>query len=127
MHRRHFIATATVLLMGTLGGASLAADAPLSGPEVAQLLTGNTAEGVWNGTPYRSYFDPDGETIYVAKGSDPITGKWRVNPDSGAYESFWDTVGWTSYPVLRTDDGLVWINDGKAYPFSIVQGRDLGF
>jgi hypothetical protein len=54
-----------------------------------------------------------------------VAGKWRVNPETGQYDSFWDTIGWTAYTVLRTDHGFAWQRDGKTYPFAVRDGRRL--
>jgi hypothetical protein len=53
-----------------LGGVALdAAERKLTADEIRLALTGNTVEGNWRGTPYRSYFAADGTTIYVAQDS----------------------------------------------------------
>ncbi len=127
MHRRLFtiIAATTALLLGALGTGVYAEDNMLSAPEVERLLSGNTAEGRWDGNPYRSYFGADGVTIYQPQSGERLTGKWRIDQGSGRYESFWDAVGWTAYNVLRTDEGFAWSLGGKTYPFSMLEGRNL--
>lgn len=127
MRRRLFITAACALLLATFGSPGHAEDAKMSADEIEHLLTGNTAEGTWDGTAYKSYFAPDGTTIYVPTNADPMDGKWRINAESGQYESFFAAVGWTGYTVLRTDTGFAWMHDGTAYPFSVVEGRDLEF
>ncbi|WP_324753136.1 hypothetical protein [Roseovarius sp. Pro17] len=127
MHRRLFttIAATTALLLGAAGTAAYAEGDTLSAPEVERLLTGNTAEGKWDGNSYRSYFGADGITIYQPQTGERLTGKWRVDEGTGLYESFWDTVGWTAYAVMRTDEGFAWSLDGKTYPFAMLEGRNL--
>lgn len=126
MYRRTFIAITAAFLLGVSGGVSTAQDTALSASEVEGLLTGNTAEGQWDGKSYRSYFGADGTTIFAPSKGETLTGKWRVNPETGQYDSFWDTIGWTAYTVLRTEDGYAWHKDDKSYPFSLLQGRRLG-
>ncbi len=126
MHRRIFTAITAALLLGAFGGMSIAQGTALSASEVESLLTGNTAEGQWDGKSYRSFFGSDGVTIYAPSKGDILTGKWRVDPETGEYDSFWNTIGWTAYTVLRTDEGFAWQRGDKSYPFSLLQGRRLG-
>lgn len=129
MNRRFFINAASLctLALGSSAAFALAQDNTMSADEVARLLLGNTIEGQWEGVTYRSYFAPDGTTIYMPANADPLAGKWRVNADSQEYETFFDAVGWTGYTVLHTDAGFAWIKDGKTYPFSVLEGRALEF
>lgn len=129
MIRRFFFNAAALcaLALGSLGVPALAQETTMSADEIARLLTGNTAEGQWEGTAYKSYFAPDGTTIFVPANADALTGKWRVNEQSQELESFFDAVGWTGYAVRRTDAGFAWLRDGKAYQFFVVEGRDLPF
>ncbi|WP_113911122.1 hypothetical protein [Roseovarius dicentrarchi] len=128
--RRRFFLTATAICGFALTGftaPALAQDAQMTADEITRLLSGNTAEGVWDGTTYKSYFADDGTTIFAPANSDTLTGKWRVNPDSQEYESFFDAIGWTGYNIMRTDGGFAWVKDGKAYPFYVLEGRALDF
>lgn len=124
MFRRHFITIATTLAlaMPTVLGAQ---DNALGAREVSELLSGNTAIGQWEGVQYRSYFGADGTTIYDPQNDEAQIGKWRVNRETGRYESFWDAIGWTAYAVLRTEDGFAWERKGQTYPFDVVEGRQL--
>ena len=124
MYRRNFIAIiAAVLTLGALAPAAHAQEPNMTAAELEDLLTGNTVEGQWDGVGYKSYFGPNGTTIYDPQDGDALTGRWRVNQQTGQFESFWDAVGWTSYSVLRTAAGYAWGRDGKTYPFAIVEGR----
>lgn len=127
MQHRIFTAAATslTLLAGAFGSTALAEDTIMSGSEVERLLSGNTAEGVWDGAPYKSYFGTDGTTIYVSQNNEQQVGKWRIDPESGQYQSFWDAIGWTEYTVLHTDAGFAWLRNGKIYPFTMIEGRNL--
>ena len=129
MHSRIFssriVAAATTSAALLLGCAALAEDVQLSAPEVEHLLSGNSAQGTWDSVAYISYFGTDGVTVYAPQNGEQQVGKWRVAPDTGQYEAFWDAVGWTSYTVLRTDTGFAWKLDGKTYPFTVLEGRAL--
>ncbi|MEI4260501.1 hypothetical protein [Roseovarius sp. D0-M9] len=130
MFRRFFLATAATavtaaFLLGAQSRGLVAQETNMSVAELEQLLTGNTAEGVWDGVRYKSYFGPDGTTVYDPQDGDALTGKWRVNPDTGNFESFWDAVGWTPYAVLQTDSGYAWVRGGELYPFDVIEGRNL--
>ncbi|MFX0545146.1 hypothetical protein ACEWPL_006330 [Roseovarius sp. S1116L3] len=123
MNRRHFISAAALALFIGAYTPLHAQDTQLGASELAELFTRNTAEGVWDGMAYKSYFGPDGVTIYDPQDGDMLVGKWRINAETGEYESFWDAIGWTSYAVLRTQTGYAWRRNGKTYPFTLVEGR----
>ncbi len=129
MRRRFFFNAAALctLIVGSSGAFALAQENMMTADDIARLLSGNTIEGQWDGTAYKSYFDPDGTTIFVPVNADALTGKWRVNAQAGEFESFFDAVGWTGYAVLRTDAGFAWMKDGVAYPFAVLEGRVLAF
>ncbi len=129
MRRRFFfsIAALCAVVVGSTGISAFAQETRMSADEIARLLSGNTAEGQWEGTAYKSYFAPDGTTIFAPAGADTLTGKWRVNLESEEFESFFDAIGWTGYAVTHTDAGFAWIKDGKAYPFAVFEGRDPAF
>ena len=127
MIRRFFMTAAAAVLASVLAQGSAAQDAQMAAEEIKHLLTGNTAEGQWEGTAYKSWFGPDGTTVFAPANGDVMEGKWRVNAETDEYESFFDAIGWTGYIVLRTDAGFAWMREGKTYPFTVVEGRALGF
>jgi hypothetical protein len=49
---------------------------PLTGPEIATLVSGNTVKGPY----YTEYFDPDGSIRGIEKGK-RYEGSWRVDKD----------------------------------------------
>ncbi|MFU1478071.1 hypothetical protein ACM25N_10330 [Roseovarius sp. C7] len=124
MFRKYLMAGCALMLAGASTGAS---ETALGGNEVYKLLVGNTASGSWQGIRYKSYFDPNGDTLYVPQTGEPATGRWRINPETDHYESWWEHVGWTSYTVLKTDTGHAWIHDGEAQPFTVEDGRQLSW
>ena len=124
MLRRHFVIAAAAI--GLVRPEALGAQSRrLSAAEVVDLLTGNTAVAFWDGKRYASYFGADGVTIYAPEDEEAQIGKWRVDPQTGAYESFWDAIGWTSYAVLRTDEGYAWEREGEIHPFDMLEGRQI--
>ncbi|MEL6219681.1 MAG: hypothetical protein AAFR79_14630 [Pseudomonadota bacterium] len=122
--RRAFLTTLLVL-----PAMQVSADpVTLTAAEVSALLSGRTAVGDWNGTPYRQYFDPNGRTVYQPKGGRPDEGKWRTSSATAAYESWWERSGWSGYAIAREQDTLYWVeSSGKRHAFEVVDGRKLGF
>ncbi|RXV59470.1 hypothetical protein C6W92_15025 [Roseovarius sp. A46] len=125
MKRRVFMGL--VLSLPTLGTAvAQAVQDKLTPPEIEALLGGNTIVGTWSGTPYRQYYGPDGTTLYVPEGGRADEGRWRTNEETGEYESWWRSTGWTPYALVRTEDGgHAWINGDGLEPFSVVPGRQI--
>lgn len=98
----------------------------LKAAEIETLLSGNTAKGSWNGTAYRQFFASDGGTVYLAEGSPPSRGKWRVNTSKNLYESWWERSGWSRYPVVKSGDAYAWVEvDGTLQPFTVLTGRQI--
>ena len=122
MDRRNFIFSGIV---GIVALPALAQENPLNQTEILNLLSGNTAVGLWQGTDYRQWFGADGSTIYAPKGQRSTLGKWRVTSD-GVYESWWSGDEWESYRVRLTEQTYVWVDAiGQEHPFSIVPGQQL--
>lgn len=109
-------------------GASDGDLALLSAVEIQTLLIGNTIIGNWVGEDYRQFFDEDGTTTYrpTLSGRDSV-GEWRVNADSGLYESLWPGVPtWDDYEVHRDGDTYFWTGQGvQLSPFIVVEGDQL--
>ncbi|MDD9922689.1 MAG: hypothetical protein OXQ92_10485 [Boseongicola sp.] len=100
----------------------------LSANEITALLLDRTAVGEWAGTPYRQHFASDGTTIYAAKGQRSSRGKWRVNTDTNAYESWWERSGWDAYDVVVEDEVFYWVDSaGEHFAFTMVDGQQLVF
>jgi hypothetical protein len=125
MKRRVFMGL--LLSLPTLGTAvAQAVQDKLTPPEIEALLSGNTIVGTWSGTPYRQYYGPDGTTLYVPEGGRADEGRWRTNEETGEYESWWRSTGWTPYALVRTEEGeYAWINGDGLEPFSVVPGRQI--
>lgn len=125
MERRVFIG---FILTAPLIAAASAQAAPirLSAAEIETLLSGNTVDGTWSGTPYRQYYDPDGTTLYVPDGGRGDEGRWRTNAETNEYESWWRSTGWTPYALVRTEDGgHAWVNGDRLEPFRVLPGRQI--
>lgn len=120
-----------MLLIAALSLASVAlqaAERKLTAAEIQQALTGNTVEGNWRGTPYRSYFAADGTTIYLAQDSEPTTGRWRADTAAGQYCSKWGAFGWDCYDIYSDGPGtIIWVvpSDGYRSPSTLIEGRNL--
>ena len=100
----------------------------LTGAEVIALLSGNTAVGDWRGTPYKQFFAEGGSTSYVEEGRPASAGRWKTDPETGDYCSWWERGGWSCYGVEREGDGYVWVvpgDDGYRGPFKVVNGHQL--
>ena len=127
MRIRNVIPTLVVMLL--LDGVALdAAERKLTAVEIRLALTGNTIEGNWRGTPYRSYFAADGTTIYLAQGSEPTTGRWRADVAKGQYCSQWGAFGWDCYDIFSDGPGkIIWVVPGDGYrsPSTLIEGRRL--
>lgn len=93
--------------------------------ELETLLSGNTIFGTWSGNEYTQYFREDGMTVYIPTGRQPDIGKWRVNPDTDQYESWWEQSGWARYTVIRTEDGYTWKREAGSEPFTVQSGKHI--
>ena len=95
--------------------------------QIFEALAGNTVEGVWGNTPYRSYFRPDGLTLYQPKGGAQESGKWRVDKKKDQYCSWWARSGWSCYEVYRDGRAIIWVipHSGERYPSRILPGKQL--
>lgn len=100
----------------------------VSAQELEAALAGNTIIGNWVGENYRQFFDENGFTTYrpIETGRDS-TGEWRVNVDTGLYESLWNDRGpWEEYEVHRDGDTWFWTGEGvELSEFTIVEGNQL--
>ena len=117
---------AVVLFLCT-AGLALAAERKLSANEIADALTGNTVEGLWGETAYKSYFDPSGFTLYQPKNRPADRGKWRVDGESDRYCSHWERTGWSCYDIYRDGDQIIWQVPGgdTRYPSTLLEGDQL--
>ena len=123
--RRRVILAALLLALLTIsaGSSARAQDlVPLTGAEIATLLAGNSIEGTWGPSHFRSYFAPDGTTLYQPQGQQPEQGHWKVAGDQ--YCSVADE-GDVCFNLYRDGEDLVWEdpNSGKRFPSNVIQGK----
>ena len=104
-----------------LAGPAAAEEMPLSGDQMREVLSGNTAVG--DGDEWRQYFDPNGETPYRPEGGEIDVGEWKVEGDT--YLSWWESTGWTRYTMTGEGGRVTWISeDGETrFPARIVEGN----
>jgi len=127
MIKKLFAVTVIVFALGAIAPVS-AAERQLSAAEIEAALAGNTVDGNWKGTAFKQYFAKNGETIYVAEGSAPSPGKWRADPASNQYCSWWQGTGWDCYDIFSTGPGsIIWVvpSDGYRSPSTVSPGKQL--
>ena len=84
--------TSTVALVGLLvvGAHAFAQNKPLSGPELRELIVGNTVIGPLGARQYDFSYDPDGR-LYGSVGIDTDSGTWSI-ADDGTYCHEWTLI-----------------------------------
>lgn len=98
----------------------------LRAAEIEGLLSGNTIVGQWSGTAYRQFFAADGQTIYDPAEGRREVGRWRVNPETDEFESWWRSTGWSPYAMVRREDeSHAWVNGDRLEPFEVIEGRQI--
>jgi len=114
---------ALLLLMAAALPAS-ADDREVLGDELAELLTDNTIQGIWYETGYTQFFQGNGRTVYIADGSQPDWGTWRIS-SAGRYCSVWRGTGESCYPVIERDGTYYWLQEssGTTHPFEVFEGN----
>ena len=122
MIRRIFL---SLLFFSTFISSGLATEQAMTAAEIDAALLGNTIDGTWAGSKYKQYYGENGFTMYVAEGSKPSPGKWRVNADTNAYESWWESTGWTPYKMARDGETYYWIGETEKHPFVILKGKQV--
>jgi len=99
----------------------------LSGDDIRDLLTGNTAIGRWEGAKYRQYFGADGVTIYAQENARSTRGEWRVDDVLQEYQSIWPRhQDWEGWFVMEFGDTYYWVSKTTPpTPFRILDGQQL--
>ncbi|HSF95514.1 MAG TPA: hypothetical protein VLA52_10865 [Thermohalobaculum sp.] len=124
MFRRMFLAAA----IAAAASPGWAQAVRLTAAEIEALLSGNTIRGTWNGDLYKQFFSASGRTIYAPRHSRSTAGKWRVNPETDSYESWWEMSGWAAYGIIRDGDALFWTTEsGPPQPFEVLPGEQLAW
>ena len=122
MTRRIFL---SLLLLTAFAPPSWSAEQSMTAAEIKTALSGNTIDGTWAGSKYKQYYGENGFTMYLAEGSKPSPGKWRVNADTDDYESWWESTGWTPYKMTRDGETYYWIGETEKHPFVILEGKQV--
>ena len=119
---------ASIALALALSPGAIAAERPLTGPEITVLLSGNTALGKTDRGPWKQYFDTAGGTAY-ASGTGVSRGAWAVQGNK--FCSQWPpNEAWVCYAVTGDLEGqprtLTWIGAvGSRYPAEVEPGNGL--
>ena len=97
----------------------------LDASEIEVLLSGNTIIGNWVGEDYEQFFASDGTTIYRPVGGQDSFGEWRVDNETGLYESLWPPVPtWDAYEVHQEGETFFWTGQGvQLSPFTVSNGN----
>ena len=113
---------AFICFLALLASPTAAQSVKLQEHEIVALLSGNTAVGKWDGTPYRQYFDPDGSTIFAQDGARSALGEWRVEGDE--YQSIWPSdADWEGWFVMEYAGDFYWVSKSTPpTPFEMLEG-----
>ena len=127
--QRVLVITALVFAFGFgLTQAAQAGERKLDATEIEEALAGNTVDGNWKGTAFKQFFARNGSTTYVAKGSMPSIGKWKVDSAKDQYCSWWQGTGWDCYDIYSDGpDSIIWVvpSDGYRSPSRLISGNKL--
>lgn len=121
--RAIFLAALLAFLAFDAGSPGWAQDpVRLTGSEITTLLLGNSVEGTWSGSHFRSYFSSDGTTLYQAEGQPPEQGHWRIVGDQ--YCSIADE-GDACFNLYRDGQDLVWEDprSGQRFASAVIEGK----
>lgn len=127
MTRTAFSFGAALVVWLTMALAVQAQAVKLSGDEIRDLLTGNTAIGRWEGAKYRQYFGADGMTIYAQENARSTRGEWRVDDALQEYQSIWPRdEDWEGWFVMAFGDTFYWVSKTTPpTPFQMLDGQQL--
>jgi len=109
------------IVFAVLAGTAGAQSVKLSSTEIEILLSGNTAVGEWEGTPYRQYFDPNGVMIVAQRDQQPARGHWRVTADEYQSRRAGET-GWQGWFVMECRPMVLGQQDDPADPLQGAAG-----
>jgi hypothetical protein len=97
----------------------------LSGDEIRDLISGNTAFGRLDGGKYHQWFGPDHVTLRTTEGSTTMRGKWRVDDSSQELQTLW--VGeemWTGRFIMEFGNTFYWVSKvTPPTPFQVQKGK----
>lgn len=115
------------LAVSLLASVASAQSIKLTGNEIAALLTGNTAIGRWEGTPYRQFFGAEGVTIFAQEGARSTRGEWRIDDEAQEYQSIWPgDAEWEGWFVMEYGGTFYWVSKKTPpTPFQVLDGQQL--
>jgi len=127
---RSVVAAAPILaalLVLALAPIAQAADQKMSARQISEALTGNSVAGVWRGTSYKSYFRPDGLTIFQPSNGVAESGKWIIDKRTDRLCNWWAKSGWSCYDLFRNGRDIIWSIPGtdERYPSKLLPGNQL--
>lgn len=105
------------ILIFLYSGTALAAEQPLTGPDIEAALTDRVVGGVdEKGQVWEQSFLKGGATYYSTGSSSNSQGRWQVRGDK--YCSQWPpSDAWSCYAVTGEDDRITFISStGTTYP-----------
>ncbi len=117
------LAALLAFLIAAAGSPAAAEDSkPLAGADIATLLVGNSIEGTWGASHFRSFFASDGTTLYQPEGQPPEQGHWKVVGDQ--YCSVADE-GDACFNLYRDGDSQIWEdpNSHTRFPSTVIKGK----
>ena len=118
---------ACIVAFALSAGAASAQSVKLTGKEISILLSGNTAVGDWEGTPYRQYFDPEGVTVFAQPNVRSVRGAWRIDEVAVEYQSIWSgDAEWEGWYVMEFGGDWFWVSKSTPpTPFEVLEGNQL--
>jgi hypothetical protein len=124
MITRRILLTILPVLIATAANAQ---SVKLTSSQIAELLTGNTAVGKWQGQRYRQFFDDEGQIIYAQQGARSSVGKWRIDTTIDEYQSVWpNEQEWEGWYVMEYAGDYYWVSKSTPpTPFRVEQGQQL--
>ncbi len=99
----------------------------LTATEITDLLTGNTAIGLWDGIAYRQYFGDDGVTLFAQDGAWTARGVWRTDTEVDEFQSIWPgDADWEGWFIMEYLGDYYWVSRSTPpTPFEVVDGQQL--
>ena len=121
-------ASAILVVVGLIAACGTAANAEeqrMNSQQIREALSGNSVEGMWGNTPFRTYFQPDGVMLYKPRGGPLETGKWRIDESQDLYCAWTARQGWRCYELYRNGRTILWSVPGgdERYISQIRGGR----
>lgn len=99
----------------------------LTGDEIRELLTGNTAFGRMDGKKYRQWFGENDVAMLAMEGSDITSGGWRIDDIAKELQTNWGSDGqWNGLYVMEFGNTYYWVSKvTPPTPFQVVVGKKL--